>query len=83
MSTDINPERVSRLEGQISGIYRTQNDHSVALGVHEQRHETTEKAIGSLAGEVAKLRSALVTAALSFAGGSGLVAFTIYQAFGR
>jgi len=75
VTTNAHPERIVRLE-------RCMSRHSTALAVHEERLTEIREDIKALREEVSSLRRALLLAAISFAGGSGLVAFSIYTAFG-
>jgi DNA anti-recombination protein RmuC len=56
---------------------RTEN-----VNVHANEIQNLWAATNNLAKEVGDLRKAIITAAVSFAGGALLVAFTIFQAFG-
>ena len=75
MTTNAHPERIVRLERCVSL-------HSTSIAVHGEKLTAIREDIVALREEVSSLRRALLLAAISFAGGSGLVAFSIYTAFG-
>lgn len=85
----INPERMSRVEGFVDRLFQHNAELTARTAVAESEISTLKDMIEGLRddqretrNEVKSLRHAIITMALSFAGGSLALAFTIAQVFG-